>query len=729
MKKRLLAIILSLVCVISLAQPAYAAAGGGETAAQRLNASKYCYQLPSDSRWEFVTPALKDRLSVRADGKTATLFAPGITAAGGWKDTDKHWDKKDDNLCWAAADANLISWYLDTAEAAGADLGDLQRWNMDIFDNQFRDIWRPDEGFDMNNGLSWYFTGRFTNAPGDPAFNPPTLTDPDEKMMLNRNPGGFLHELPHVGSAFLPLYPEISYPDRYEDMRCYHGDTETKFPFTEVLDQLTVEGGNLYNYQNFSDNMIRALKYGAAGLTVKGDGTLSGGHAVTLWGADYDVETGKIKRIYITDSDDKTEQLRPVGVTAREPDENGIRLTNFNITNGDGKWTKIADTVNLFAYGAVQEKTGNVTLRYTAPEQLQVGTAISPLLPVVSGGRTPYTYTATGTLPAGLTFKDGKITGTPAAAGAASSVTVTLTDADDKQASCTIQFPAVSKGVHSMQADFKDQTVFLGTKPAAQTALSTTGTVRYRSSAPAVVSVDEATGALTVHKAGQATITASVAGDQNRAGVSATYQITVKNAPADITITPDKNSPVGGKLQGSTQDILSRISFTEEEQQLIDSGKPIQILLTARDISGTVSSEDQALMKKAADGETVALYWDISLTKDIDGEQSAVHTTDGELQISVTVPEELRRSGRTYRVLRLHDGEVTVLESSYDSATHQLTFKTDRFSTYALSYADEATPKTGDSSHMALWGGLTMAAACGAAYVVLHQRRKKEQDQ
>ena len=37
--------------------------------------------------------------------------------------------------------------------------------------------------------------------------------------------------------------------------------------------------------------------------------------------------------------------------------------------------------------------------------------------------------------------------------------------------------------------------------------------------------------------------------------------------------------------------------------------------------------------------------------------------------------------------------------------------------------------KTGDGSHMALWSGLGMAAACGAAYVALTQRKKKEQDQ
>jgi hypothetical protein len=60
-------------------------------------------------------------------------------------------------------------------------------------------------------------------------------------------------------------------------------------------------------------------------------------------------------------------------------------------------------------------------------------------------------------------------------------------------------------------------------------------------------------------------------------------------------------------------------------------------------------------------------------------------------------------------VIRLHNGVVTTLETTFDSATNKLAFSTDRFSTYAIAYTDEAvatgsltasSPKTGDSANI-----------------------------
>ena len=41
-------------------------------------------------------------------------------------------------------------------------------------------------------------------------------------------------------------------------------------------------------------------------------------------------------------------------------------------------------------------------------------------------------------------------------------------------------------------------------------------------------------------------------------------------------------------------------------------------------------------------------------------------------------------------MLRIHDGDVDILDAAYDKTTNKLTFKTDKFSTYAIIYIDSA---------------------------------------
>ena len=55
---------------------------------------------------------------------------------------------------------------------------------------------------------------------------------------------------------------------------------------------------------------------------------------------------------------------------------------------------------------------------------------------------------------------------------------------------------------------------------------------------------------------------------------------------------------------------------------------------------------------------------------------------------------------------------------------NQITFvNPNGFSTFTVQTVP-ISAKTGDDSHAILWANLAVAAACGAAYVVLYQRRK-----
>ena len=54
---------------------------------------------------------------------------------------------------------------------------------------------------------------------------------------------------------------------------------------------------------------------------------------------------------------------------------------------------------------------------------------------------------------------------------------------------------------------------------------------------------------------------------------------------------------------------------------------------------------------------------------------------------TVAIPEDLMKEGRTFYVIRVHDGKAEKLET-VENEDGTLTFKTDKFSTYALAYED-----------------------------------------
>ncbi|MBR1568195.1 MAG: hypothetical protein IJ648_04465 [Lachnospiraceae bacterium] len=93
--------------------------------------------------------------------------------------------------------------------------------------------------------------------------------------------------------------------------------------------------------------------------------------------------------------------------------------------------------------------------------------------------------------------------------------------------------------------------------------------------------------------------------------------------------------------------------------------------------------------------------FDISLFKEIsiDGQTQGaktIHNLTTPLKLTIGVPKSFPAVAdgytRTYMVLRLHNGSVTVLPTKLN-ADGTLSFETDKFSTYALAYTDtkEAT--------------------------------------
>ena len=96
---------------------------------------------------------------------------------------------------------------------------------------------------------------------------------------------------------------------------------------------------------------------------------------------------------------------------------------------------------------------GPLSLSYPAPASMTIGAAISDMTPNVGGGSGGYTYAVTsGSLPAGLSLNTstGVISGTPTAASGAAFVTVTVTDSASNTKDAVINFPAVEKKTNTV---------------------------------------------------------------------------------------------------------------------------------------------------------------------------------------------------------------------------------------------------------------------------------------
>ncbi|MBQ3911748.1 MAG: hypothetical protein II694_02100, partial [Lachnospiraceae bacterium] len=165
--------------------------------------------------------------------------------------------------------------------------------------------------------------------------------------------------------------------------------------------------------------------------------------------------------------------------------------------------------------------------------------------------------------------------------------------------------------------------------------------------------------------------------------------VTEKGAIRDITgikeATAERNPYEAKLVNGFELGSLLRISETE-------AAEGVNVWLDMQDIGDTLSDEEKVkLIEAKHDGYTIGLFLDATLFMKIgEGEPEKVTETNGMLKISLIIPESLRGEGRSYEVIRLHDGVATVIEGIYDEETYTLTFETDRFSSYAVAYREKA---------------------------------------
>ena len=184
-------------------------------------------------------------------------------------------------------------------------------------------------------------------------------------------------------------------------------------------------------------------------------------------------------------------------------------------------------------------------------------------------------------------------------------------------------------------------------------------------------------------------------------------EITIGSGKVKVDVKSEGAVPSVGLLTDKAELLAMLVNsgdITADELVQIANGASVDIVLTVKEAN--VPDVVKTAMAQAAKGYTIGQYLDISLFKymTVNGNRqpdAALHTTKNALPISVVVPDALINTNsavnRTYCIVRNHEGTITVLDAAFDAANKTLTFKTDRFSVYAIAYKDTAVPSSGSN--------------------------------
>ena len=164
----------------------------------------------------------------------------------------------------------------------------------------------------------------------------------------------------------------------------------------------------------------------------------------------------------------------------------------------------------------------------------------------------------------------------------------------------------------------------------------------------------------------------------------------------DTKLDSDKDAPAVSVDSDKVNDAI----LTDDDKKAIEVGQNVDVKISVTDAANKVSSDAKAAiedaLKAAADkNASVGQYLDISIKKTVGGEKPTdVKETAKKISFTVDIPETMKNTdknvSRTYYIIRMHDNkaEVIATASQAEVESGKITFATDKFSTYALAYAD-----------------------------------------
>ncbi len=156
----------------------------------------------------------------------------------------------------------------------------------------------------------------------------------------------------------------------------------------------------------------------------------------------------------------------------------------------------------------------------------------------------------------------------------------------------------------------------------------------------------------------------------------------------------EDSKDIASIVDSNTEKVLASSLNTDQKKEYdaaIKAGKEVEFKPVVK--NEVKESDKKALLAYADKNDTeVVNAFDIEIELLINDESKGlIPETSEKLTFKVAIPENLKKDGRKFYVLRLHDGKIDKLPVNEDG-----TFETDKFSSYMLVYEDvkATTPET-----------------------------------
>ena len=167
--------------------------------------------------------------------------------------------------------------------------------------------------------------------------------------------------------------------------------------------------------------------------------------------------------------------------------------------------------------------------------------------------------------------------------------------------------------------------------------------------------------------------------------------------------------------------VVQKMLTPDEVMSLVNGGAGnVSVALTKQD------SPDPAVKKimKNAVGKKPVQYFDLTLMKTLNGYSENVTSVSEPMEVVIEIPKEIYKKGKTYSVLRVHNGELKVLPD-LDDDPETITFVTDEFSPYAI--AQDVASARGMLTGLFLGALLALAIALTCFMIlVAHQAKMRK---
>ena len=404
-------------------------------------------------------------------------------------------------------------------------------------------------------------------------------------------------------------------------------------------------------------------KTGSVVTTISADGK-----TVTVKEKDALGETTKTTKT-VTNADETktvtTTEGNTTTVETKDSEGNVIKKVE-TVDNGNGT-TTVTTTKGNTTTVETKDNEGNVTKKVETVDN--------------GNGTTTVTTTEGNTTTVETKARNGNTTGSTVTTTSADGKTVTVEEKDESgETTKTTETVTNADGTKTVTTT-EGNTTTVETKDSEGNITKTVETVTNSDGTKTVKTTDG--DSTTVEKVDQNGETTSVVKQEsNDQGTAVKTVEEIGDAP-DTTLIDDV-------------DVLVDKLIFDEEKVRQQNGELVMIILDVEDVTDSASSEDIAKVVAALQsGEKAGGYFEINLYKQI-GASSKIQITDTnneKISISMRIPDELINNDdkveRTYRIVRLHDGKVDIIDSKTDLAKQLITFETDKFSIYAITYIDK----------------------------------------